>query len=91
MALEELLHEIDEDWREQAACIGADHDAFFPMSEDVEAVADAKAACFSCPVRDDCLQFALATNQTEGIWGGHTPTERRRIRRRMMEEIRRAS
>ena len=91
MALEELLEELDEDWRESAACIGGSTDEFFPMSEDLEVVASAKAVCSSCPGREDCLQFALATNQTEGIWGGQTPTERRRIRRRMMEEIRRAS
>lgn len=91
MALEELLQDLNEDWRESAACIGGETDQFFPMSEDVEAVAGAKSVCMDCPVREDCLQFALATNQSEGIWGGHTPTERRRIRRRMMEEIRRAS
>lgn len=37
---------------------------------------DAKAVCAVCPVRLECLEYANATDQREGIWGGLTPTER---------------
>jgi WhiB family redox-sensing transcriptional regulator len=37
----------------------------------------AKAVCKSCPVRRECLQFALATRQSDGIWGGMSERERR--------------
>jgi WhiB family redox-sensing transcriptional regulator len=37
--------------------------------------------CDSCPVRAQCLQFALETNQEAGIWGGTSEEERRRLRR----------
>jgi WhiB family redox-sensing transcriptional regulator len=47
--------------------------------------------CATCPVADICLSWAIETNQTEGIWGGHTPKERRKIRRTWLEEIQRAS
>lgn len=41
-----------------------------------------KALCGRCPVKDDCLDFALANREHYGIWGGTSERERRRIRRR---------
>jgi len=68
------------DWKLKAACRDLDTSLFFP---DSEAEADAaKAVCALCPVRQECLEFALATRQNDGIWGGLTETERRRVRRR---------
>ena len=37
----------------------------------------AKAVCSECVVRDDCLDYALAIDERNGIWGGMTPEERR--------------
>ena len=67
-------------WRQQAACRDADTELFFPESD--TAAGPALAICGECPVREACLDFALATNQADGIWGGATETERRRLRRR---------
>ena len=67
-------------WRQQAACRDADTELFFPES-DADA-GPALAICATCPVREACLDFALATNQADGIWGGATEAERRRLRRR---------
>lgn len=39
------------------------------------------AYCTRCPVIADCLEHALATNELEGVWGGRTPRQRRRMRR----------
>lgn len=79
-------------WREQAACLEVGDDVtFFPDPEDLAAIATAKAVCATCPVAAECLTWAIETNQTEGIWGGHTPKERRSLRRRWLEEIRKAS
>lgn len=91
MALNDLVWEPDEGWRDSAACAGSDLDIFFPIGEDEEVVAPAKAICAICPVREECLNYALTTNQPEGIWGGMTATERRRLRRRLRERQRRAS
>jgi WhiB family redox-sensing transcriptional regulator len=33
-------------------------------------------------VRQACLDFAIDTRQHDGIWGGLTEIERRRVRRR---------
>lgn len=79
-------------WREAAACLEVrDQVSFFPDKEDAGGVARAKAVCAGCPVADECLSWALETNQTEGIWGGHTAKERKGLRRRWIEEIRKAS
>ena len=82
-----------ETWRALAACRDSDSDLFFPSpgNDDVGRIAAAKAVCAICPVREDCLAFAVELNQTEGIWGGHTPAERRRLRRRWLRELREAS
>jgi WhiB family redox-sensing transcriptional regulator len=38
--------------------------------------------CEACPVRGECLDFALADESITGLWGGTTDAERREIRRR---------
>jgi WhiB family redox-sensing transcriptional regulator len=67
-------------WSSRAACRGLDPTIFFPTTEEEESVA--KAVCGECAVRELCLEHALGTREREGIWGGHTERERRRIIRR---------
>jgi WhiB family redox-sensing transcriptional regulator len=68
-------------WVERAACGGRlDLEPLFFPEKGVPA-AIAKAMCGQCPVRVQCLDFALATHQEFGIWGGMSARERRRIRR----------
>jgi len=50
---------------------------FFPLPRDHEEIAEAKEMCGQCPVRRECLNFALENDLKEGIWGGLTETERR--------------
>jgi WhiB family redox-sensing transcriptional regulator len=79
-------------WREAAACLDVEGEVtFFPDKEDLGAIVKAKAICATCPVADICLTWAIETNQSEGIWGGHTAKERRKLRRRWMEETKKAS
>ena len=66
-------------WRQHAACRGLDPDIFYPL-EDEEAE-PAKAVCEQCGVRQACLEYALAGREKEGVWGGATERERRRITR----------
>lgn len=66
-------------WRKRAACRGIDVEVFYPLSEDEVDAAQAKAICEVCPVRQACLEHALAHREREGIWGGTTERERRRI------------
>ncbi|MEW6155548.1 MAG: WhiB family transcriptional regulator [Actinomycetota bacterium] len=76
-------------WRLEAACRDFDTNLFFPLTE--EGVAEAKAVCATCPVREECLEFALQTRQEDGVWGGLDEAERRRARRRRREAARRAA
>ena len=68
---------MDQSWRQSAACQGIDPDVFYPADDDP--ADDAKAICNVCPVRTPCLEWALATREKEGVWGGATERERRRI------------
>jgi WhiB family redox-sensing transcriptional regulator len=79
------------DWRHDAACRDLDTAIFFPDSEDASESAAAKAVCSGCPVRAACLEFALSTRQDDGVWGGLTEVERRRLRRRRQEAGRRTA
>jgi len=64
-------------WRQRAACRGVDPDIFYPVSDDD--AEEAKAICASCPVRQSCLEYSLSAREREGVWGGLTERERRRI------------
>ena len=68
------------EWWKSAACQDADPELFFPVSSvgpSRKDIARAKAVCAACIVRRPCLQFALATHQMYGVWGGTTEEERR--------------
>jgi len=67
---------------ELAACTFADPELFFPTTyggTNSSTVMAAKALCARCPLKDDCLDWALAAREEFGIWGGATPIERHRI------------
>lgn len=67
------------EWHQQALCAQTDPDAFFP--ENGFTSADARKVCGRCPVRDECLQWALDHNETWGVWGGVSARGRRDMRR----------
>ena len=66
-------------WRKRAACRGIDPEVFYPVDD--EDAGPAKAICDACPVRQACLEHALAHREREGVWGGATERERSRILR----------
>ena len=71
-------------WRQHAICRDTDPDLFFPIGTTGQALVQidrAREVCNQCPVKVDCLEFALETNQDSGIWGGASEEERRMIRR----------
>lgn len=68
-------------WRDRAACHGYPTDWWFPngtVSNSVE-VRQARAICQDCPVRGECLDWAIRTHQPAGIWGGMGVVSRRRL------------
>lgn len=87
-AIKLLVEEITNanKWREKARCRGLNPTIFHPATNyksNHSEVNAAKDICFYCVVRIDCLEFAIKTNQRDGIWGGHTYAERMRIKRKM--------
>jgi WhiB family transcriptional regulator, redox-sensing transcriptional regulator len=75
-------------WQADGACRSADPELFFPLALTgtfaLSQVRAAKAICARCPVRADCLNFALNHQETDGIWGGTTAPERRRAHARLL-------
>ncbi|SEG87319.1 WhiB family transcriptional regulator, redox-sensing transcriptional regulator [Actinacidiphila yanglinensis] len=72
------------DWRKQAQCRGEDPELFFPVSSAGSGMMQtekAKSVCRRCPVREQCLEWALENGQY-GVWGGLSEDERRGMRRR---------
>ena len=68
------------DWMERAACAGDNPNLFFPEPGDSSAVIKAaKRVCALCPVRVECLEYALQYDGMPGIWGGKTQRERRKL------------
>jgi len=66
-------------WMLQGKCRGADTREFFPSNGvGVEA---AQRVCKTCDVQEPCLEYALANHIEQGVWGGASERERRRILR----------
>ncbi|MCT2546245.1 WhiB family transcriptional regulator [Streptomyces atratus] len=77
------------DWRHNAVCREEDPELFFPIGTTGPAllqIEEAKAVCRRCPVIEDCLRWALDTNQPDGVWGGLSENERRNLKRRVARQ-----
>lgn len=73
--------EPDLSWQDRALCAEADPELFFPGNGHADHAEDAKQVCRACPVKAECLDYALATGQEYGVWGGTSEQERRRMKR----------
>ncbi|MFJ9729499.1 WhiB family transcriptional regulator [Streptomyces sp. NPDC101209] len=65
-------------WLDKAACGEYDTDLFFPVSLEGPGrlqAERAKAVCETCPVREQCANWAINTAQQHGVWGGMDETE----------------
>jgi WhiB family transcriptional regulator, redox-sensing transcriptional regulator len=82
------------EWRAAGACLSVDPELFFPIAEGSAAdrqTGTALQVCAGCTVRQQCLEFAMASGEAHGIWGGTTPDERVRARRRSLRRRARQS
>lgn len=78
------------EWQAGAACSPSTAELFFPLGNyrggrQEKRVRRAKRICRDCPVVSECLEHALSNNLNEtddGIWGGMTPSERRKLKNR---------
>lgn len=80
MILEATGYELEPTpWSARAACTGSNPDLWFPergVNPD-----DARAICATCPVRRECVDYAVRWDIQFGIWGGLSVRERRRLGR----------
>ncbi len=72
--------DFEYEWMAHGKCRGADPSAFFPS--DGTGVERAQRVCDSCPVKVECLEYALEHRIEHGVWGGASERERRRILRK---------
>jgi WhiB family transcriptional regulator, redox-sensing transcriptional regulator len=76
---------METDWQQHGLCRASDGPVFFPPAhfehkpEREAREAKAKAVCAGCPVRLQCLEWALATREPYGVWGGCSEGERKQI------------
>ena len=74
---------VPEPWMRDGLCAQTDPELFFPeQGGDPGRVREAKKVCASCDVQAECLAYALAHNERDGIWGGLTRLQRARLRNR---------
>ena len=83
--------EPEHSWRYEAKCMDIDTEIFYPPRDRklYKPIADqAKAVCFGtgdhdpeCPVRHQCLWYAISMDDTHGIWGGLSHRERSHLKR----------
>jgi WhiB family redox-sensing transcriptional regulator len=82
------ITEFADEWRDRAKCLGQDVRKFFPLRGDDEepgkrvcnGLGDPRARMPACPVRAQCLEYALSNFIKEGIFGGMSERERRGLR-----------
>jgi len=75
-------------WFNQAACRGLTHLMFPKEHKDITYIAEARRICSECPVRAECLEYALEFPPADmhGVWAGLTSRQlaaeqrRRKIR-----------
>jgi WhiB family redox-sensing transcriptional regulator len=67
-------------WEERARCGEYDPEIFFDPTARAER--RAKSICAQCPVRLDCLAYALSVRAEFGVWGGLNGKERSSVLRR---------
>jgi WhiB family redox-sensing transcriptional regulator len=84
-AVLQLETSLTTEWQQQGSCRAADSEIFFPPAvfehkpEREAREAKAKAICAGCPVRVQCLTWALAVREPHGVWGGASEGDRKRM------------
>jgi WhiB family redox-sensing transcriptional regulator len=65
-------------WMAEAACRDRPEVNFFPVRDEPSAAA--REVCAGCPVREECLIYALDDDSLQGVWGGTSALQRRAMR-----------
>ena len=77
---------FDNTWMAIAVCRDHRPEVFFPS--DGAGVERAQRICATCPVGEQCLEYAIDNHIEHGVWGGASERARRRIARaRRVSEV----
>ncbi len=74
-----LNHDPETSWMDWAICLEVDPEIFFPGQGG--SLQDVRAICRQCPVEAECLEYALANPELEGVWAGTGERQRMNMRR----------
>ncbi len=71
-----------DNWWRHGSCLRLPTELFYDYEKtaDRKVPEEAKKACAGCPVKSECLIYALEWPELYGYWAGTTAGERRRIR-----------
>lgn len=73
-----------DEWQSRALCAQVDPERWFPekggSTREAKRICNGTADREGCPVRAECLQYALDHDERFGIWGGFSERERRALR-----------
>lgn len=75
----------EQGWKLSSACHFEPKDIFFP--DRGESAQPAKIICSTCPVKVNCLRYAIEERIWFGIWGGTNEKERRPLIRQYEEGV----
>lgn len=80
------FHAMDREWMGEAVCASADPEAWFPpkgsSTREAKRVCRGQRGYAACPVRQRCLEYALAHDERFGVWGGLSEGERGKLRKK---------
>ena len=77
--IQEHRYNSEDTWMNDAECKKLNPEVFFPS--DGVGVSAAQRVCAECPVKAECLEYALTYRIEHGVWGGASERERRRMLR----------
>jgi len=77
-----ILDDTDNAFMKYAACKGLSREIFFPERGANTQIKKALSICGVCPVKDDCLRYAMNNKIDFGVWGGMSANQRIRKARR---------
>lgn len=70
---------------ERGNCVGLDTEMFFPPPGGTM-LPEVREACATCPVAEQCRDYAIAEG-LKGIWGGLSEAQRRRLKPKRRTDI----
>lgn len=83
-----VAHDPGSNWRDRAACLNYEAEWWFALEEETRARA-VRICVIECPVRTQCLEYALEKDERHGVWAGYDISEHRIRIRRQRDKARR--